>query len=405
MSGMLERLMAVEENAARSGAGLAGIRARAREHLMRLGFPDLRTEEWKYTPLKLLDRRELERAVPASAPKPDFPFPACVLHFAHGSLAGTPGNLPPGIAIEPIAQPADLERDYGGRAAAFAWLNLARFTEGWKIRVNGAHDIPLIIAITTAAEFRSAVYPRINIDLAPGARLSLLEWQVDAGEGLINSVTGIRLGAGAMLDHAHYRNGHDSVCIQRCDVDVDADARYRWWTADIGGRLTRHDHKVRLIRAGAACQLNGVFVAGGRRHVDYHTSIAHEAGRTRSEQNFRGLADGRGVGVFNGRIHIHPGADGSESALDTANLLLSEHARINTKPELEIHAEEVSASHGATVGHLDEMALFYLQTRGVPCAQAALMLKHGFAAVPLNDLPIAGAGELIGHALDEALGG
>lgn len=403
MSGLNERLLADRAGAGPAGDALAAVRQNAMRQLMQNGFPDLRTEDWKYTPLKLLERRELEQAIPSGARRPEFPIRACVLHFDHGRLPGAPESLPAGVTLEALTDPADLQRDYGGRAGAFAWLNLARFDEGWKLRVSGKVDTPIIIAVTTGEIFRAAVHPRMLVELSPGARLVLLEWQVDEGAGLVNAVTEIRLGAGAALDHAQFRNGRDSVWIQRTDVDVNAGAGYRWWAADFDGRLTRQDHNVALLQADASCRLNGVFIAGGRRHVDYHTCISHVAGQTRSEQNFRGLADGRGVGVFNGRIHIHPGADGSESALNTANLLLSEHATINAKPELEIHAEEVSATHGATVGRLDEAARFYMRSRGIPDTQAALMLKRGFAAAPLDDMPPAGLRERIGHALDEVL--
>jgi Fe-S cluster assembly protein SufD len=125
-------------------------------------------------------------------------------------------------------------------------------------------------------------------------------------------------------------------------------------------------------------------VLNSKQHVDYHTSIDHCTGHTNSREAFRLLADGTGVGVFNGRIHIHEDSDDSHSDLNTASLLLGEMARINAKPELEIYSEDVTASHGATIGQLDDDALFYLRSRGLPTEEANTLLKYGFAAEPLE---------------------
>jgi Fe-S cluster assembly protein SufD len=143
---------------------------------------------------------------------------------------------------------------------------------------------------------------------------------------------------------------------------------------------------VHLLEPGANGEIDGVAFVNSRQHVDWHTAIDHEVGQTNSRESFRILADGTGVGVFNGRIHIQRGADDSHSDLNTANLLLSENARINIKPELEIYAEEVTASHGATIGQLEDSALFYLRSRGLPVDQAMALLKYGFAAAPLEQV-------------------
>ncbi|MEN1727773.1 MAG: SufD family Fe-S cluster assembly protein, partial [Pseudomonadota bacterium] len=150
-------------------------------------------------------------------------------------------------------------------------------------------------------------------------------------------------------------------------------------------------------------EIDGVALINSQQHVDFHTAIDHAVGPTNSRETFRMLADGSGVGVFNGRIHIHRGADDSHSDLNTANLLLSDSARINTKPELEIYAEEVTASHGATIGQLEDSALFYLRSRGVPASEAAALLKLGFASEPLDNIEDEAVRDWVQSVLHQAL--
>jgi Fe-S cluster assembly protein SufD len=180
-------------------------------------------------------------------------------------------------------------------------------------------------------------------------------------------------------------------------------ATYRAFALDAGGSLTRQDLVARLEAPRAAAAVAGVGVLAGRSLVDYHTAIEHIVGETNSDENFRMLADDRAVGVFNGRILIVPGADDSHSQMNTGNMLLSDAARINTKPELEIHAEDVTASHGATIGQLDEVARFYLRSRGLDDAQARALLKFGFAAAAFDGLPPGDLRDWLTERLEETL--
>lgn len=360
------------------------IRRHARQQLMRHGFPDLKTEEWKYTPLRVLEKRELAAEHAGRCRPPELPFEASVLHFDHGRLDPQACRLPDGIRLEPVARESLERADYGGRAGAFAWLNLARFEQAWRLVIGTDPDRPLVLAVTTAEGFDAGVHPRLEIDLAENVSATVVELHVDAGAGLVNRVTDIRLARGASLGHVVRRSGADSVWIDRTAVQVGSGAGYRFHALDSGGRLVRQDLGVRLVEAGARGEIDGTALIDSRQHVDYHTTIEHVVGHTDSRESFRMMGDGTGVGVFNGRIHIHPGADDSHSDLNTGNLLLSESARLNTKPELEIHAEDVTASHGATIGQIDDDALFYLRSRGLSEEEAMALLKYGFAAAPLQ---------------------
>lgn len=361
------------------------IRRRARQRLMQQGFPDLKTEAWKYTSLRVLEKREITTELPSAAEAlAELPFAADVIHLAHGRIDWQTLKLPAGVRLEPL-DPAELiSLDYGDRAGAMAWLNLARFEQAWRLVIESSLDRPLVLAISTAADFAGSVHPRLKIELAAGAEAVLIEQQRDRGQGLVNIVEDISLARAARLRHVIQRRNAESVWVQRTTVSVAADADYRCHALDLAGRLVRQDLTLHLTEAGAHGEIDGVVFVDSKQHVDWHTAIEHEVGHTNSRESFRMLADGSGVGVFNGRIHILRGADDAHSDLNTANLLLSENARINTKPELEIYAEEVSASHGATIGQLDESALFYLRSRGLPADQAMALLKTSFAAAPLE---------------------
>ncbi len=365
---------------------LGPIRQRARRALMQHGFPDLKTEAWKYTSLKVLQKRSFEATeLPGSQP-PELPFDAVMIHFGHGLLDPDGLDLPDGVRLEAISA-SDLEDvEYGDRADAFAWLNLACFQQAWRLVIETEQTRPLVLATTTSEAFAGSVHPRLLIDVRQGASANLIELQQDHGKGLINVVEDIELAPEARLDHHLVRRHADSVWVQRSKVRVARDGHYQCHVLDLGGRLMRQDLAIDLTADGARGEVDGVAVINSKQHVDYHTSIDHKVGQTNSRESFRMLADGNGVGVFNGRIHIHRGADDSHPDLNTANLLLSDSARINTKPELEIHAEEVTASHGATIGQLDENALFYMRSRGMSAEAATALLKLGFATEPLDNI-------------------
>ncbi len=364
----------------------AEVRRRAHKALLKHGFPDLKTEAWKYTSLRVLEKRAFSDQRPGLSSLPELPFAATVLHFDNGILDATDLNLPAGVSLQPQTDEKLAAVDHGDRAGAFGWLNLARFEQAWQLRIEGQQEQPLVLAISTAEDFHGDVHPRLAIELAAGATAQIIEVHEDRGEGLVNIVQDIALERGANLHHLVSRHSAQSAWIQRSEAKVARDADYRFHALDRGGRLTRHDLAVTLTESGAQAEIDGTVLVNDRQHVDFHTAIEHEVGHTNSRESFRILADGSGVGVFNGRIHIHRGADDSHSDLNTANLLLSESARINAKPELEIYAEEVTASHGATIGQLDDQALFYLRTRGIPADQASALLKQGFAAAPFENI-------------------
>ena len=394
MSALIEKLL---PELAETEDGFAPLRREARKLLMQHGFPHRKIENWRYTPLALIEARDYaEQAAVAPAAAPSLPEGlAGSIQLHDGRLDPDRCRLPDGVRLSPLV-PTEVELDSlarGGPADAFAWLNLARFEQGWTLRFDAAPDGPVALVMSFSDEFAAAVHPRLRIELAAGVDVELLQVEHGAGAGLVNSVIDLELAAGARLVHAIERAGGETAIVQRSRAVLGDSADYRAFVLDGGGAMTRQDLIVELAAAGARAEIRGSAVLGARSLVDYHTAIHHRVGPSESREDFRILAEDRATGVFNGRILIVPGADHSHSQMHTGNLLLSDQARVNIKPELEIHAEEVSASHGATVGQLDDLARFYLRSRGLSDAEATALLKYGFAAAAfeaLEDQALAG---------------
>lgn len=390
MSALIEKL--VPERPPEPGDGIDALRRQAQKVLMQHGFPHRKTENWKYTPLALLEKRTFESAAPVvdEWPRPPaLPFDACVIAIHNGIVDPSRCRLPDGVTMTGmLAGDIDVSMlDPDSPAHAFAWLNLARLEQGWRLAIDRSLKQPVVLVTSVGNDFRGAVHPRLKIELAPGCSVTLIEHQHTAGEGLVNIVLDIGLDSRARLNHVIERTGSDTALIEHTTVRVRGNAAYDAFVLDAGGRLTRQDLNVELEKAGASGRIFGVALLNDRALVDYHTAVEHCVGPTESREDFRIIADDQATGVFNGRIHIVPGADDSHSQMNTGNLLLSEGARINTKPELEIHAEEVTASHGATVGQIDEDARFYLRSRGLDDRQAMALLKFGFAAAVFGEMP------------------
>lgn len=390
MSALIEKL--VPERPIAPGDDIDGLRRRAQKVLMQHGFPHRKTENWKYTPLALLEKRNFEPAERAGEflpDSPELPFDACVVAIHNGVIDPSRCRLPDGVTITGmVAGDIDVSRlDPDSPAHAFAWLNLARLEQGWRLRVEQVVERPVVLATSVDEDFRAAVHPRLKVEVAADCAATLVEHQHTAGEGLVNAVLDIELASGARLDHVIERRGGDTALIEHTTVRVGDGAAYSAFVFDAGGRLTRQDLDVELAYPRAGGRIFGVATLADHALVDYHTAIEHRVGATDSREDFRIVADDHATGVFNGRILIVSGADESRSRMNTGNLLLSENARVNTKPELEIHAEDVTASHGATIGQLDDDARFYLRSRGLRDDEATALLKFGFAAAVFDEMP------------------
>ncbi len=396
--------------------------------IMRDGLPGPRSEAWKYTSLRALERRRF--GVAAAAP-PAFDaallaaIPAPRLVFVNGRVdtaASDVAVLPAGLDFGPTSAAAHARTDAplhptdcataGGADAVFARLAAALGGDGLRLRVAAGIvvDAPLhLVCIGTASSDADVAWHlRHVIDVAADAAVTLVEHQLADGahRHLDNARHQIHVGAGARLTHARVQRGADgATSLLRTDATLDARAAYHRVDLELGAGLSRHELNVRLAGDGARLTANGVLAATGRRHVDTRLGIEHVARDTACELLWRGLGEGRGRVVFYGGITIHAGADGSDANLSNKNLLLSADAEIDTQPVLVIHADEVKAAHGATVGQLDAGAMFYLRSRGLPEDAARRLLTAAFVREPLAAVGDGPLRDRLQAQLDAVLGG
>lgn len=386
-------------------------RRRALAAFLEKGYPTRRDEAWRYTDLKpiaegdfdlpgaALDpaardrlRTRLDEAAPAASPGAA-PAPRIVLVDGVVDDASSRTELPSGITLTRLVGDARFDRT--GRDAAgthpLALLNRAFASDGIHVHVaaNRTADVPLEIFLVASGRGRIAQHPRIVIDLEANAALDVVVHcvDVDPAEGWVNAVFDVVQAEGSRLRlHRLQQHGdgldHTSLLSARLDKDASLVAGY----ADLGGRVVRNDLDVELAGAGASADLFGVFVASTGRHVDNEIHIDHAAPHTTSDTAFRGIADRGGRGVFRGKLLVRPGAQKIDARQSSDNLLLAEQAEIDTRPELEIYADDVKCSHGATVGELDDEQMFYLRSRGLDDESARALLTFAFANTLLRRL-------------------
>jgi Fe-S cluster assembly protein SufD len=403
------------------------LRRRGAERFGRHGFPNPRLEAWKYTSLRGLEQA-LERlgtdgdATSAPAAASAHPVPAELastprLLMVDGALADSEGRLPDGVEALSIedalfGRTDDGEDDLGQQVAdlldsldtdhparSLAALNDATLGRGLVLLVRAGVDAGRMLIQWTSSRSaeRALCNSRVLLLLEEGARLSLLEQHAPRAGGAataglapsaLNIVCQASLGEGARLEQARLQQLDDAaVLVTLTEVRQQAGSEFRHAGLDQGGALARHDLHTRLAGEGASCDLDGAYLPRGHGHVDVHLAVQHAAANCRSSQFYRGVVDDRARAVFNGRVHVLPGADGTEARQSNANLLASPLAEVNTKPELEIEADEVVASHGATVGQLDETAVFYLRSRGLDEAAARQVLTGAFCRAVVERLP------------------
>jgi Fe-S cluster assembly protein SufD len=374
-------------------AGGTAHRAAAMERFAELGFPGAREEAWKYTSLRRLESR---RFVPATAPATPVDVPAAFvaqrLVLVNGSPAdGIPASLG-GFALGtlPVAPEGQLLRALpGGGTERFAALNAALTISPLLLSTQAGQqgeDVLQLTLITTGAR-PTLSSPRIAVRMAAGSRARLLIDHVDDGahEHFTNAVLDIELGAGAHLTlYRLQRQSERAFHIERIETRVGENATFVMRDSQLGASLARLDTNVSLYGRAAATEITGVFLADGSRHLDSHIHVDHHAIGTTSLQDYRGIAANKGRGVFNGKAIVHVGAQQSNARQVNRNLLLTPGAEIDTKPDLEIYADDVQCSHGTTTGQLDPNALFYLRSRGLSEPEARSALTRAFAGAVLT---------------------
>ncbi len=394
--------------------GLAEIRRQALELLAADGLPNRRQEAWRYTDVSAICNQEWDTEV-AETPAlraqqfapwcfPDLDCHRCV--FVNGHYLpelSTPAPDTPGLVLSDLgtaraAHAELLQRQVGHYADPeyrFAALNAAFMRQGAVIMVPDRLCLsrPIQLCFITTGTARGspfASHPHILLVLGRDSEATVIENYIGLGDGQCyfnNSVCEARLQSGARLQHYRIQQETDSAQhIGHLFVDQGRDAKLYSCSIALGAALARVNIHSRLCDPGAEAALHGLYVADGTRHLDHHIRIDHLAGHTSSQEHFRGILDDRGHGVFSGKIIVHPDAQHIQAEQSNPNLILSDRATADVRPELEIHADDVQCRHGATIGSMDDAMLFYLRSRGIEESTARGLLSFAFAAGVLDAL-------------------
>ncbi|HWK74142.1 MAG TPA: Fe-S cluster assembly protein SufD [Povalibacter sp.] len=394
-----DRYRAAFEARTQDGGPLTELRRAAFDSFAAVGFPTQRDEDWKYTNLRRLESRSFApaEAAPVAADESGWIAGAGVRmvlvngHAMPGLSSASP--LPPGVTVaavgqwianDPAAIAAYIEQHAPARPSVFEHLSTAFFEDGVivDIAADTVFDEPIYIVHQWAGSAAAMSHPRVIVRAGRNSRCTLIEHYLGSGdaESLTNTVVSLHLDAGAQV--AHYRLQQESsrsFHVGTVRARLERDSRYTCHDIAFGASLARTGLTAKLEGPGAEAILRGLFVPSGSQHLDTYTLVEHVAPRTVSSEEYRGIADGRGRGVFRGKVIVSQDAQKIDSRQSSRNLLLSGTAEIDTRPELEIYADDVKCSHGATTGQLDTTSLFYLRSRGLSEQEARALLIRAFA--------------------------
>lgn len=381
---------------------MTAARQSAFERFEEHGFPTKREEEWKYTDVAAIGKRT--SLAPDNIP-PDPSSEAALfawtlaqenmhlLVFVNGHFSSelsAVGELPSGARLESLSDVLDANADLPQTLfdqqhehTVFAALNTALTTDGAVLQLAPGVVLEKPVYLLFVASGRgTAIYPRNIFILGEGAHASVIEHYFGMLEAhnFTDAVTQISLGAGAQLQHCKLiQEGKDAFHVAGIHAEQAAGSRFASHSFALGGRLARNDITSRLNGPGCHCSFDGLYLLDGKQLADHHTRVDHLAPSCTSREYYRGILDGESHGVFNGKVVVHPHAVKTDAHQSNRNLLLSRQAEVDTKPQLEIFADDVKCTHGATVGHLDDDSLFYLRSRGIDAESARSLLIYGFA--------------------------
>jgi len=387
----------------REPSWLADARRAALGRFEALGLPTARHEDWRFTSLSALAPLALARApegggdrAAALLARAAVPGGARLV-FLNGRYradlsraAALPRGAILGSLAEALADEPDKVRPHLGRLArpddqAFVAANAALFEDGAFLHLppHAAVDAPIaLVFLSDTSAGPLASHPRTLVVAGEGARATVEEVYVgDGGAYLTNAVTEIVLGEGAQVEHVRLQvEGETAFHVSSVHAEERAEASLAAHAFTLGGRLSRAEIRARLAGEGAKIAANGLAMAAGEQVADNFSWVEHAVARCTTDETYKGVLDGKARGVFSGRIRVLPGAQKTVARQTTSNLLLSDDAIVDAKPQLEIFADDVKCGHGGTVGQLDEAALFYLRSRGLAEAEARSLLVWAFAS-------------------------
>lgn len=401
---------------------LAELQAKGLRELTRYGFPTRHDEDWKYTLVdSFLQQRFAKKqgmlASELTAPRSDLPA-SMQLILQNGQVFGTDllaKQLPAGVLVQSLAQALEQQTDkikpYLGQLLhhenGFQALNTAMLATGVVIYLPAGVCVEEPIVLSHwQDQANQAVYGRHLIIAEEGSEATIIEEYrgEEACSYFTNTITEVFAAAHAkVLHYKIQRESKSAYHIGHLAVKLAKNSQFDSHSLSLGGKLVRSDMSLDLQEENARCFLNGIYAPAEGQHIDHHTTIHHRVPNCQSEQDYKGILIGRSRAVFNGKVIVARGAQHTEAKQQNKNLLLSAQAEIDSKPQLEIFADDVVCTHGATVGQLDEDALFYLATRGIDRREASSYLIHAFAADNLRLLPHRTLAEWMGTLLNQQL--
>jgi Fe-S cluster assembly protein SufD len=412
---------------------------RAREHalgrFLEAGFPTTRDEDWRFTNVAPIAETAFVRAAPASVDRRAiesflFAGPGCQIVVVNGRVSKTLSSLaalPAGVTVRTLADPlphsgpaAPQPLEIGGRASAsgrnsiptstpFVALNDAFFEDLLAITVAPGAIVaePIFVLSLAVTETKPVmVLPRLTISVGEGAQVSIVESYatIGAGQSLTSAVTDVAVGPNAIVRHVKIqRESMTAFHIAATNARLERAATFASTAVTLGGRIARNDITATLDGDGAECTLNGLYVADGDSLVDTHTTIDHAQPHCPSHEVYKGILGGRARAVFNGKIIVRQDAQKTNAKQTNKALLLSDDAQINSKPQLEIFADDVKCTHGAAIGQLDEDAMFYLRARGIAEDDARNLLIHAFVGEVLAGVTVEAVRDSVMKLIEEKL--
>jgi Fe-S cluster assembly protein SufD len=394
------------EEVLKSPAWLFALRKAGIAKFAQLGIPTTQHEDWRFTSLAGLAKLPLTPLVPASAQTvPAATLSGCTfarlagprLVFVNGCFAealSSIGPLPPGVNVTSMgaalaAGNGPVQKHLGRHVTtddnAFAALNTALFTDGAFIHISAgrAVEAPVqLLFLTTARDSGTTIQPRNLILAEAGSRLTVIENHLSIGAGgtFTNALTELVAGEEAVVEHLKFQDeGPETFHIATLHGEFGRRSRVNLHSFALGARLSRYNIRAKLNGEGLEAVLNGLYLTRGEQLADHHMIVEHARPNCASHEYFNGILDDRSKGVFHGRILVRPIAQKTDAKQTNKNLLLSDEATVDTKPQLEIYADDVKCTHGATVGQMNDEAIFYLRSRGIGLERARRMLMLAFA--------------------------
>ena len=406
------------------------LRESAMDRFSQLGFPSVNEEEWKYTNVAPIAKIDFT-LVTASDGKPSvlsedqlavFTYPEAEnsrLVFVNGRLRrdlSSLAALPSGVVVTDLAEAlksdacGNVVREHLARGAdyndnGFTALNTAFISHGAFVLIPKDVEIeaPLhLLFLSDAAQPNTATFPRVLVVAEANSGATVIESYASVGEDVYftNAVVEIVLADGARLEHYKVQHeGLNAFHMATSNVDLGPNSSFNTTAITLGARLSRHNINIMMDHEGAECWVDGLYIVSTGQHADTHSVIDHKQPRCTSHQLYKGILDGKSRAVFNGKVFVRHGAQKTDAMQTNKNLLLSNEAHVDTKPQLEIFADDVKCAHGAAVGQLDEDELFYLESRGIHPDLARNLLTYGFAEEVIGKIKV----ESIKAQLDEAV--